>query len=68
MFSNKFDVKLFICWRLGIIIINLKNLLMKSNFLFSSFQSNFFSEVFIVYIFPWIRMLFGQFLPKNLLN
>jgi hypothetical protein len=53
MFSNKFDVGIVYVFKVGIIRIIFKNLLIKSNILFfQNFDPNCFGKFFVVYIFP----------------
>jgi len=66
MFSNKFDVEIVYVFKVGIIKITFNFLLMGVTTFFSNSWSQLFGKFFVVYIFPWIFIIFSIFFPTKI--
>ncbi len=66
MFSNKFDVGIAYVFKVRIIKFNFKFLLIMSNIFFPNFLFECFGKCFVVYIFPWICIIFSIFFPTKI--
>jgi len=61
MFSNKFDVEIVYVFKVGIIRIILKFLLITSNFIFQIYDPNFLASCLLFTFFLEFALLFSFF-------